>query len=180
MVLPCASMMSSKIEENALNILDHDLRDIINASYLYETGNLKARDYLENNSRCNACRYRYRCLGGCWLSARFVAPNGHDVGCTWTYYMDNEVGKTLFMKECKDICFVDGKPHDINERQYCGDGHYRVLSEKRYINSIRFSENRQSICRKVPKTEKWLSYAGIHRIPEWQLLLYRLSDVTLR
>lgn len=74
LVLPCASMISTKVEENALNILDHDLKDIINDSCLSETGNLKARDFLENNSKCNTCQYKYQCLGGC--RARALVDKG--------------------------------------------------------------------------------------------------------
>ena len=65
LVLPCASMMSTEVEEGALNILDTDLREIINNSDLYEIGNKKAKDLLANNKKCGECEYRYVCLGGC-------------------------------------------------------------------------------------------------------------------
>ena len=69
LVLPCSSMMSTQVEENALSILDNDLKEIINSSYLCEIGNKKAKDFLENNKKCNECKYRYLCLGGCRANA---------------------------------------------------------------------------------------------------------------
>lgn len=68
-ILPCASMMSTIVEENALNILNDDLKDIINSSYLYDIANKKAKDFLENNEKCNKCKYKYDCLGGCRANA---------------------------------------------------------------------------------------------------------------
>ena len=68
-VLPCASMMSTIVEDNALNILNDDLKDIINSSYLYDIANKKAKDFLDNNEKCNKCKYKYECLGGCRANA---------------------------------------------------------------------------------------------------------------
>lgn len=68
-ILPCASMMSTSVEDNALNILNDDLKEIINSSYLYDIGNKKAKDFLENNDECNKCKYKYDCLGGCRANA---------------------------------------------------------------------------------------------------------------
>lgn len=68
-ILPCATMMSTIVEENALNILNDDLKDIINSSYLYDIANKKAKDFLENNEKCNKCKYKYDCLGGCRANA---------------------------------------------------------------------------------------------------------------
>ena len=87
--MPCATMMETSIEENALNILDHDLKDIINSSYLYETGSLKAKDFLENNQKCRECRYSHLCLGGCRARALFLQNDifGNDTDVC-TYFLD--------------------------------------------------------------------------------------------
>lgn len=68
--------------------------------------------------------------GNCWNGARFVAPDGHDVGCKHVYYKDNAFDRNDFSVQFKHICYVDGGPHKTDGRQYCGDGHYRVLCSK--------------------------------------------------
>ncbi|MBP5279847.1 MAG: radical SAM protein [Erysipelotrichaceae bacterium] len=88
-VLPCTSMLSTRVEDNALNMLEHDLKDIINDSYLYEIGNLKAKDFLEKNKKCNECKYRYQCLGGCRARALILQDDmfGNDSDVC-TYFLD--------------------------------------------------------------------------------------------
>ena len=67
--------------------------------------------------------------GGCWFGARYVAPDGHDVGCSMSEYRDAFDLKT-FSYKFRDVCFKDGQAHDTNGRQYCGNGEYRVLCSK--------------------------------------------------
>lgn len=73
-VLPCTEMMSTVVEDNALSILTNDLKDIINDSYLNEISNRKAKDYLNNVKKCQSCKYKYQCLGGC--EAKALVSNG--------------------------------------------------------------------------------------------------------
>ena len=67
--------------------------------------------------------------GGCWFGARFVAPDGHDVGCEVAYYRvqfsDNE-----FCNKFPSICPIDGGPHDNLGRHYCGEGKYKIKCSK--------------------------------------------------
>ncbi|MBQ6492770.1 MAG: hypothetical protein IJI92_02770 [Erysipelotrichaceae bacterium] len=67
--------------------------------------------------------------GGCWFNARFVAPDGHDVGCEIQWYRvqfsDNE-----FCNKFPSICPIDGGPHDNKGRHYCGNGNYLMKCSK--------------------------------------------------
>ena len=101
LILPCASMMSTIVEEKALNILNNDLKDIINSSYIREIGNLKAKNFLENNEKCNKCKYKYECLGGCRARALIIQNDlfGHDEDIC-TYFLEG-------YKEKKDKLFKE-------------------------------------------------------------------------
>lgn len=59
--------------------------------------------------------------GGCWFGARFVAPDGHDVGCGQAYYRVQFNDKD-FCRKFPTICPIDGQPHDTNGRQNAGGG----------------------------------------------------------
>lgn len=100
-ILPCASMMSTKVEENALSILEHNLKDIVNSSYLYYIGNRKAVDFLQNNKKCNECKYKYDCLGGCRANALAKNNNYYDIDdAVCAYYLNG-------YKEKKDKLFKE-------------------------------------------------------------------------
>jgi len=106
LVLPCPSMMSTKVEDNALSILEHDLKDIINDSYLNEIGNRKAVDFLQNNKKCNECKYKYLCLGGCRANALAKNNNYYDIDdAVCAYYLNgykekkDELLKSLNIKQ---------------------------------------------------------------------------------
>ena len=60
---------------------------------------------------------------GCWNSARFVAPDGHDVGCAAAYYRV-QFSDLDFVKKFPGVCPVDGGPHDLSGRKYHGNGKY--------------------------------------------------------
>ena len=72
---------------------------------------------------------------GCWFGARFVAPDGHDVGCSMSYYRVQFNDKE-FCEKFPKICPVDGAPHDDSGRQYCGSGKYFITCKKcgHYLN----------------------------------------------
>ena len=61
--------------------------------------------------------------GGCWFGARFVAPDGHDVGCEVSWYRV-QFSDREFCEKFPAICPTDGKPHDTAGRHYCGSGQY--------------------------------------------------------
>jgi hypothetical protein len=67
--------------------------------------------------------------GDCWNSARFVAPDGHDVGCSMVYYRV-QFSDRDFIKKFPTVCPVDGGPHDPSGRKYCGDGKYLIICKK--------------------------------------------------
>ena len=59
--------------------------------------------------------------GGCWFNARFVAPDGHDVGCEVQWYRV-QFSDLEFCKKFPKICPIDGGPHDLSGRHYNGNG----------------------------------------------------------
>ena len=65
----------------------------------------------------------------CWNSARFVAPDGHDVGCKMVYYRV-QFNDSEFCEKFPMICPIDGGPHDPSGRKYCGDGKYLIICRK--------------------------------------------------
>lgn len=67
--------------------------------------------------------------GGCWASARFVAPDGHDVGCAVSWYRV-QFNDLDFCAKFPEICPIDGKAHDNTGRQYCGNGRYLITCKK--------------------------------------------------
>ena len=66
---------------------------------------------------------------GCWFNARFVAPDGHDVGCGTSWYRV-QFSDTEFCSKFPGICPVDGNPHDPSGRHYCGNGQYFIACSK--------------------------------------------------
>ena len=67
--------------------------------------------------------------GGCWFGARFVAPDGHDVGCDVSYYRV-QFNDREFCEKFPKICPIDGGPHDTDGRHYCGNGVYKYKCSK--------------------------------------------------
>ncbi len=67
--------------------------------------------------------------GGCWNSARFVAPDGHDVGCDIAWYnVQNNAWD--FLQAFPDICPIDGKPHDPSGRMSAGGQQFYITCAK--------------------------------------------------
>lgn len=67
--------------------------------------------------------------GGCWFGARFVAPDGHDVGCSQAYYRVQFDDKE-FCRKFPSICPKDGNPHDTNGRQNAGGGNAYIMCSR--------------------------------------------------
>lgn len=67
--------------------------------------------------------------GGCWFNARFVAPDGHDVGCTVSWYRV-QFDDLEFCKKFKSICPIDGNAHDTTGREYWGNDNYFIKCKK--------------------------------------------------
>ena len=67
--------------------------------------------------------------GGCWFGARFVAPDGHDVGCEVAWYRV-QFSDSEFVNKFPSICPIDGKKHDLDGNHYCGNGVYLLCCSK--------------------------------------------------
>ena len=58
--------------------------------------------------------------GGCWFGARFVAPDGHDVGCNVSWYRV-QYNDYEFCYKFRSICPIDGNAHDNTGGEYSGN-----------------------------------------------------------
>ena len=65
-ILPCIPFSdATNVHEHFQNIHESRLKDVLSDSYNMNIISATMRDYLEHNSYCRECEFKYRCAGGC-------------------------------------------------------------------------------------------------------------------
>lgn len=100
-LLPC--MVATSLPINYIskfpNLLEHKLTDVLQKSNYLTFIDMRVNDLFKNNSKCNACNYRYKCHGGCRVQAML-----DHIGNWWACdnlscdYYEKGVNKKLFQR----------------------------------------------------------------------------------
>jgi radical SAM protein with 4Fe4S-binding SPASM domain len=74
--LPCMPLAASNVKEQFPNILDNGLESILTDSFYTKMIDVRLKDYLNHNEKCQRCKYKNACGGGCRGTA--IGQNGTD------------------------------------------------------------------------------------------------------
>lgn len=79
-VMPCMPIAETNIEHKYPSMLKEPLEEILKDSFYSISCNATVKQLLDNNSKCNECKYRLDCCGGCRGKALQSGSDDYFVG----------------------------------------------------------------------------------------------------